>query len=233
MTTAAAALATEAIATAAPGAASAAPPAANDNTAAAAAAAAPAAAGAAAGAGDPSSAGGAGQGLDWLGEADPELRDFAKANGWQKPADVVTNIRELQKFLGADKAGRGVVIPKDADDAEAWGAVYDKLGRPADASGYGLIDLEGADPDFAKAAGETFHKLGLSARQASELAKWWGEAVTAGAAANDDAYLAKADEEMAALRSEWGAAADANQELARRGAAAFGIGGFPLQAQRR
>jgi hypothetical protein len=120
------------------------------------------------------------------------------------------------------------VIPKDADDAEAWGAVYDKLGRPADASGYGLGGLGGADPDFAKAAGETFHKLGLSTRQAAELAKWWGEAVTAGKAADDEAYIARADDEMAALRSEWGAAADTNQELARRGAQAFGFSGEEL-----
>lgn len=222
MTTAAAALATatETNETAAPGAAGAAPPAANDN-------AANGAVGTAAGAA-PAAAAGAVQRLDWLGEAPDELHGFAAANGWQKPADVVTNIRELQKFLGADKAGRGVVIPKDVDDAEAWGAVYDKLGRPADASGYGLDQLEGADPDFAKAAGETFHKLGLNERQAAELARWWGEAVTAGKAADDEGYLAKADAEMAALRSEWGNAADGNEEIARRGAAAFGFSGDEL-----
>jgi hypothetical protein len=217
MTTAAAALATDTTATAEAGA-GAPSAAANDN---ASGTGAPAAApGAAAGA--------AVQRLDWLGDAPDELHGFAAANGYKGPADVLTNVRELQKYLGADKAGRGVVIPKDAGDAEAWGAVYDKLGRPADAAGYGLGELEGADPDFSRAAGETFHKLGLSARQGAELAKWWGEAVTAGKAADDEAYLARADEQMAALRSEWGAAADANQELARRGAAAFGFSGDEL-----
>lgn len=159
----------------------------------------------------------------WLGQDAPaDLLEFVKSNGWDKPADVVTNIRELQRFLGADKAGRGVVLPKDADDADAWAAVYDKLGRPANADGYGLTDLEGADPDFAAKAQGWFHELGLSDRQGKALAEKWGAELVARGAAEDAEFKAGADAEMAALDSEWGADAAKNSELARRGAAAFG-----------
>ena len=61
--------------------------------------------------------------------------------------------------------------------------------------------------------GFPFHKLGVNARQASDLAKWWGEVLTAGKAANDEGYLARADDEMAALRQKWGNAADGNEEI--------------------
>ena len=164
-----------------------------------------------------------GQRLDWLGEAPDELHEFARANGYKGPADVLTNVRELQKYLGADKAGRGLVLPKDADDAEGWQQLYARLGRPEAPEGYGLDKLEGADPTFAAEAAKTFHELGLNDRQAAKLAEWWGKAVTDRAAADDAGYLERAAGEMAELTREWGQAADANQEVARRGAQAFGF----------
>lgn len=224
MTTAAAALTAEAAPAA--NAAEAAPAAANDNTAGnpgAAASAAPGGSQAGSGA-DPGTV----ARLDWLGDAPDELHGFAAANGYKGPADVLANVRELQKFLGADKAGRGLVLPKDADDADGWSAVYAKLGRPESAEGYGLDKLEGADPAFAKDAAETFHKLGLSERQASQLAEWWGQTLASQGEAETAEYVAKADEEMAELRAEWGNAADRNEEMARRGAQAFGFSGEEL-----
>lgn len=161
--------------------------------------------------------------LDWLGEAPDELHEFAQANGYKGPADVVTNVRELQKFLGADKAGRGLILPKDEADADGWGQVWAKLGRPEKAEGYGLATLEGADPKFAGAAAEKFHELGLSEKQAKGLAEWWGKELTANSEAESQSYLEKASTEMAELEAEWGQAAEKNQEIARRGAQAFGF----------
>lgn len=163
------------------------------------------------------------QRVDWLGDAAEDLHAFARANGYKGPADAISNVRELQKYLGADKAGRGVVIPKDADDAEGWQQLYARLGRPESPEGYGLEKLEGADPAFAAEAAKTFHELGLNDRQAAALTQWWGKAVTGRAEADEGAYLAKAEAEMAALKSEWGQQASANEELARRGARAFGF----------
>lgn len=163
------------------------------------------------------------QPVDWLGDAAPDLHEFARANGYKGPADVLTNVRELQRYMGADKAGRGVVIPKDADDTEGWGQLYAKLGRPETPEGYGLDKLEGADPAFAGEAAKTFHELGISERQAAQLAGWWGKALTERSTADDTAYLERAEREMAELNGEWGQAADANSEMARRGAQAFGF----------
>lgn len=166
--------------------------------------------------------------LDWLGDAADELHTFAKANGYKSPADVVTNVQELQRFLGADKAGRGMVLPKDEDDAEGWATVHAKLGRPEKADGYGFLKIDGIDEAFGKEAAESFFSAGLNERQASQLVEWWGKTVTAQAEAETAEYLRKADEEMDALKAEWGGAAAANEELARRGAQQFGFSGEEL-----
>ena len=172
--------------------------------------------------------------LDWLGEAPDELHEFARANGYKGPADVLTNVRELQKYLGADKAGRGLVLPKDADDADGWSQVYAKLGRPETPDGYGLTKLEGADPDFAAKSEAKLHELGLSTKQAQALAEWWGAEVTelvgsaearkaAEAEAAEASFIKSSEEEMQAFEAQFGDQKDAMTEVARRGAQAFGF----------
>lgn len=188
---------------------------------AAAPAAAPAAAAAAAPAAAPVAAPAA-PAIPWLADATPEMVGHIQNKAWSGPADAVKSHYELEKLLGADRAGRTVVIPKEG---EPWDGVWSKLGRPASAADYALPVPEGQDGTFAKTAAEVFHKAGLTAAQGRELAAWWNEA--AGNAAKDaeaqqQAALAA---EHAALEKDWGTGPDAQmrRELARRAAVNLGL----------
>lgn len=154
----------------------------------------------------------------WYAETVPaEAHEYVSNKGWKGPGDAVTAYQSLEKFLGADKAGRGVVLPKDENDADGWNALYSKLGRPEKPDGYGLTE------GFGKTAAEWFHEAGLTPKQAQALAtKWNGYAESA--KAQQEAELAKAWEaEAATLKSEWGDKYDAQIETAKRAAARLGV----------
>jgi hypothetical protein len=168
----------------------------------------------------------------WLGEnPDPELLGHVQNKAWASPADAVKGHRELEKMLGADRAGRTVVLPA-AEDAPEWGQVFDRLGRPASAEGYKLPVPEGADPKFAQAASAKMHELGLTAKQGAALAAWWNEqagGATAAQAAAEEAALAA---EHRQLEKDWGVGPDAaaRRELARRAAVNLGLDEASIEA---
>src|SRR5690606_12217572 len=74
-------------------------------------------------------------GLDGLPE---EARAEAAAEGWGGPAAAVESYRQLERLLGADKAGRGLVLPKGPEDVEGWRAVHARLGCPEAPEAYEL-----------------------------------------------------------------------------------------------
>jgi hypothetical protein len=75
----------------------------------------------------------AGDGSDlpaaWTGPLDDAGRALVAAKGWRGPGDVVQSYANLEKLMGADRAGRTVVPPKDGDAAEAFDAFYDRIGQ--------------------------------------------------------------------------------------------------------
>lgn len=158
----------------------------------------------------------------WLEGADETTVGYVQNKGWQEPKQVLEGYRNLEKLLGADKAGNAVVLPKaDAPKAEL-DAFYSRLGRPADAAGYGLEKIAGSDPEFSKVAGGWFHEVGLTSKQAAALVEKFnghvGGAATAGAEAQAAAFQADESE----LKSSWGGAY--NQNVAAAQAAVRGLG---------
>ena len=73
---------------------------------------------------------------DWLAGVPDDLRGLAEEKGWKEPADALRTARQMEEFLGADKAGRGLVLPKDEEDKEGYERVYRAMGRPDNADGY-------------------------------------------------------------------------------------------------
>ena len=125
------------------------------------------------GASGPSGGQGAEPPKDWIGALPEDARGYVENKGWKEPGDVLKGYRQLEEFLGADKAGRGLVLPKDEKDQEALDKIYAALGRPEKAEGYGLTELmakEETDPAFMSAMAETMHGAGLSKGQAQKLA---------------------------------------------------------------
>ena len=161
-------------------------------------------------------------GIAWLPNADADTKGFIETKGWQSPADAVTSYRNIEKMLGADRAGRTVVLPT-AEDSPEWGAVFDKLGRPATPNDYKLPVPEGADPAFAGLASAKMHELGISAKQGQALAAWWNEQAGGASAAQQQADEAALAQDHAALERDWGNERTARTELARRAASTLGI----------
>lgn len=161
---------------------------------------------------------------DWVKGLPDEIREIATDKGWKTPMDAIASYRSLERIMGAEKAGRPVVVlPGDEADDDAWKGVYDQLGRPEKAEGYGLDKLEGADPDFSKWAGETFLEAGVSERQATSIAEKW-QAYQAELATREEAqFTERAEREFAELKKDWGQDFDSKIELGRRFAAQAGI----------
>lgn len=162
-----------------------------------------------AGAGNP--AGDAGQqqqqAAPWYGaEAGEGIKGFVELKGWDSPVKAIESYQNLEKLLGADKAGRAVVWPKDDNDAEGWKAIHARLGVPENPEGYKLAVPEGQSDAFAKHMAPILHKLGVPAKAAEALATAFNEFGTSQAKAANDAAAAKVTEQMAALKQEWGGA---------------------------
>lgn len=166
----------------------------------------------------------AGHGIAWLpADADAELVGHVQNKGWQSPADAAKAHREAEKLIGADRAGRTLVLPTDENDTAGWGKVFDRLGRPASADAYKIAAPDGQDQTFAKATAAKFHELGVPLKQGQALAAWWNEQAgamsTQQAAAEQQAWQA----EDAQLTTDWGAERTMRTELARRAAVQLGI----------
>ena len=109
----------------------------------------------------------------WIKNLPEDGRGYVENKGWKEPGDILKGYRQLEEFLGADKAGRGFLLPKDEQDREAYEKIYAALGRPEKAEDYELNALlagEETDPGFITAAGATMHEAGLSKGQARKVA---------------------------------------------------------------
>ena len=160
----------------------------------------------------------------WFAALPEQVRGTIESKGWQGPEAVVESYMNLEKLLGADKAGRGVVWPKDEQDAEGWKAINAKLGVPETPDGYKIpVPEKGGDPEFAKLAASWFHKAGVPAKAAAIVAESWNGHVAGLVAAADKAAADKAAIEEGELKTEWGATFEQNTEIAKRGAREFGV----------
>lgn len=172
---------------------------------------------------------------NWVsGFEDSDLGAYAEAKGFHntQPENVVNSYRNLEKLMGADKAGRTFTLPNEGASSDEMNTFYSKIGRPDDAAGYGLTATEGDTSGFADAASAKFHELGISAKQASGLHEFWeGFTGTMQTKANDAQQISRVDAENA-LRSEWGAAYDTRLANVDKAAAAFGLGDSQLNGLR-
>ena len=147
----------------------------------------------------------------WVeGVADAELREFIRNKGWNDPADMAVGYRHLEKLIGGEK----VPVPKGESDTEGWERVYKALGRPATPEDYKLADLESA---------AAYHKLGLSARQATGLSAWQDTLKAAQEQRVKDEAGAQRAQQLAAVRKEWAGEFEENVRLGKRAVREFGL----------
>jgi hypothetical protein len=158
----------------------------------------------------------------WL-TGDELLVGFAQNKGWKTPNDAVTSYKHLESVIGADRAGRTVVMPKPDSTPEELSAFYTKLGRPENPNDYALPVPEGSRPEFAAEASKKFHELGLPKDQAQKLTGWMGELAKSHAEGQKAAQQAAFQADDAALKTEWGAAFEKNTAAAKAAVQSLGL----------
>jgi len=138
------------------------------------------------------------------------MREFIRNKGWNEPADMAVGYRHLEKLIGGEK----VPVPKGESDTEGWERVYKALGRPATPEDYKLADAESA---------AAYHKLGLTARQASGLSAWQDSLKAAQEQRGKDEAGVKRAQQMAVVRKEWAGEFEENLRLGKRAVREFGL----------
>lgn len=149
-----------------------------------------------------------------------EGKGLIQAHNFKSAEDLLKSYKNLESFTGVDK-NELIRIPKVKEGEEAdYSAVYDALGRPKTAAEYGLPDT-----DFAKAAAEQMHKIGLTAKQAKGLSDWVDaytkEQGTTFQQAREEQLEKQAQEQIAGLQKDWGKDYDLNIEVAKQAVADY------------
>lgn len=154
----------------------------------------------------------------WYGTFDDELKGYVQNKGWDDPIKAVKSYQELEKFRGANE-DQLLKLPSDPQAEGAFDKIWEKLGRPADASGY-KVEFDGeitVDEARMSKYAEVAHKVGITQKQFEALAKLDAEYMGGLQTTHMEEIKQKQEQEYQALRSEWGSNADEREELSRRG----------------
>lgn len=157
---------------------------------------------------------------DWTSGLSDELKGFVQNKGFKDPGTAIESYRNLEKLVGAQESL--LKLPQKEDDAEGWGKVWNKLGRPEKAENYELAKIFG-DKELAGEMETWFHELGVSTKQARSFVEKFKASLDADDASEKEAYTKKVETENNALKKEWGAAYDQNIQAAKKAAQTFGL----------
>jgi len=145
--------------------------------------------------------------LDWRGSlpadlrSDPVLQQFPHLEGAAK------TLVSQQKMLG-----RALFVPEQADDADGWGKVYAKLGRPETSADYAVPEVElpegmAFDGEFMRGLKEVAHASGMSQRQFDQVVAFSGQTLRQGANLQGEALARSLDDGQRELAKRFGASA--------------------------
>lgn len=147
----------------------------------------------------------------WIeGVQDPSIRSWAETKGLQNGSfeNVLGSYHNLEKMVGAEKAGRTITLLGDDAPPEAVNEFYTKLGRPETPDKYSVQAPDGADNTRLDMMRNMAHELGLSDKQFAGLAEadaQYIDTVTQEVSSKNEMSAVEAE---AQLRKDWGAAYD-------------------------
>jgi hypothetical protein len=179
--------------------------------------------------GNPAPAAGAGQppstpAADWTTSLPEPHRNLITAKGWKDPAQVLDGYANLEKFLGADKAGRGLILPGENATPEERAEFNRKIGVPDKPDAYTVTIPDGfPDPTLAQVGPALLHKHQIPKASGDALLAELVEITTKQHAAEAAIEQQKFEADEAGLKDEWGGKFDANMEIAKRGMAKLGF----------
>ena len=102
---------------------------------------------------------------DWKASLSEEIRADKSLENIKDIEGLAKSYVHAQKLVGSDK----IPVPNKYATEQDWDAVYEKLGRPADAEGYkyDLPEDQQIDAEALKSSSSQAHKLGLLPGQAN------------------------------------------------------------------
>lgn len=153
---------------------------------------------------------------EWAAGLSDITKPTVAAKSWKSMDDAIVSYQNLEKFMGADKAGRGLVLPKDDAAPEEWEPVFQKLGKPATPNDYSIPIPEGDTGEFAEMVKPILHKANLTNKQAEVLAGEWNTLMQAQAETMERAFQQQTALDLKDLQKDWGNQFDAQAELGRR-----------------
>ena len=146
----------------------------------------------------------------WLdGVQDPATKAWAEAKGLQNGSfeNVLGSYHNLEKMVGADRAGRTVTMLGDDATPEEKATFYNKLGRPEVADQYSLkLPEDMTDDTRLVMMRNKAHEIGITDAQFSALAEADAAYIDATSQGLKDKATVNAADAEKQLRTEWGAA---------------------------
>ena len=155
---------------------------------------------------------------DWRSGIPEEIREDPIFEKYKEPGDAFKALVSAQKFLGREH----LPVPKDENDKETYGMIFDRLGRPKTPDDYELptnLDIPKdfpLDEDLIKDIRKVAHENGILPKQFGALYKAVVEKQIGDYTKyNEDAVRAMEEAETA-LRKEWGGAYQQKVALAKK-----------------
>lgn len=165
----------------------------------------------------------------WYSGFNDDLRGYVENKGWRDPAATVESYRNLEKLHGVPPE-QIIKLPKDGASPEEWTKVWERLGRPADASEYKIPTSEDGDTRFGDWARGVFHELGIPKSMADKLSEKYMEFSQSMVSKQSEDYSATIAAQTSELKKEWGMAFDQNVNTAKAAVRGLGIDAATIDA---
>lgn len=161
----------------------------------------------------------------WHGFTEPSDLEMVKQKGWKSNNDMLKAYRGAVTLIGRNP--EDVLVRPKEGDANAWNGLYDRLGRPKEASGYdmtaGIPEGAQADERISESMREVFHKAGLSAGQAKAIAEAYNTTASGMLADREQATVAAVTADKQRLQREWGGGFERQMTSAKAAVSALGF----------
>ena len=143
---------------------------------------------------------------DWKASLSEEIRADKSLENIKDIEGLAKSYVHAQKLVGADK----IPVPNKFATDKDWDAVYQKLGRPENPSGYkyDLPEDQSINQEALKNFSDQAHKLGLLPTQANGVVKFYNELTASSLQEQETTAVTARENSTKELKQEWGQAYD-------------------------
>ncbi len=155
----------------------------------------------------------------WTGKVDEEHVGMMENKNFSDLNAAMKSLKNLEGMKGVPE--NELLRIAKSEDADGMGKMYDRLGRPETAADY---KFDGVETDTtADWFRESAYKNGMNETQATQVFKDFNVAVEEAQASANEVAQRESQLAMGELEKEWGAAFQAQSEVAKNAAQRFGV----------